>query len=146
MGPDLGSWQSPDISRSHLYRGTIAWTPPTAIYRAYTVSCSRSYFIGHYLCCFKKYWYIDMAGMTVSQCSNIVVFNSLVCGRPGYEFQNVSLIGFFRFYENALRWMPQDLTDYKSTLVQVMAWCCQAPSHYLSQCWPKSMLLLGHNE
>ena len=39
MEPDLGSWQSPgDISRSHLYRGTIAWTPPTAIYRAYTVS------------------------------------------------------------------------------------------------------------
>ena len=37
MEPDLGSWQSPDISRSHLYRGTIAWTPPTAIYRAYTV-------------------------------------------------------------------------------------------------------------
>ena len=27
MEPDLGSWQSPDISRSHLYRGTIAWTP-----------------------------------------------------------------------------------------------------------------------
>ena len=27
------------------------------------------------------------------------------------------------------------LTDDKSTLVQVMAWCCQAPSHYLSQCW-----------
>ena len=37
MEPDLGSWQSPDISRSHLYRGTIAWTPPTTIYRAYTV-------------------------------------------------------------------------------------------------------------
>ena len=37
MEADLGSWQSPDISLSHLYRGTIAWTPPTAIYRAYTV-------------------------------------------------------------------------------------------------------------
>ena len=37
MEPDFGSWQLPDISRSHLYRGTIAWTPPTAIYRAYTV-------------------------------------------------------------------------------------------------------------
>ena len=37
MEPDFGSWQTPDISRSHLYRGTIAWTPPTAIYRAYTV-------------------------------------------------------------------------------------------------------------
>ena len=34
-----------------------------------------------------------------------------------------------------LRWMPQDLTDDKSTLVQVMAWCHQATSHYLSQCW-----------
>ena len=33
--------------------------------------------------------------------------------------------------------MPQDLTD-KSTLVQVMAWCCQATSHYLNQCWPRS--------
>ena len=39
----------------------------------------------------------------------------------------------------ALRWTPLDLTDDKSTLVQVMAWCRQATSHYLSQCWPKSM-------
>ena len=31
----------------------------------------------------------------------------------------------------------------KSTLVQVMAWCRQATSHYLSQCWPRSMLLYG---
>ena len=29
--------QPPDISRSHLYRGTFPWTPTTAIYRAYTV-------------------------------------------------------------------------------------------------------------
>ena len=27
-----------------------------------------------------------------------------------------------------------------TTLVQVMAWCHQATSHYLSQCWPRSML------
>ena len=31
--------------------------------------------------------------------------------------------------------MPQDLTDDKSTLVQVMAWCRQATSQYLGQCW-----------
>ena len=37
MESEFGSWQSPDISRSHLYHGTIAWTPPTAIYREYTV-------------------------------------------------------------------------------------------------------------
>ena len=35
--------------------------------------------------------------------------------------------------------MPQDLTDDRSTLFQVMAWCRQAPSHYLSQCWPRSL-------
>ena len=44
MEPDLGSWQSPDISRSHLYRGTIAWTPPTAIYRAYTVLAYQDWY------------------------------------------------------------------------------------------------------
>ena len=27
-----------------------------------------------------------------------------------------------------------------SISVQVMAWCSQAPSHYLSQCWPRSMM------
>ena len=42
-------------------------------------------------------------------------------------------------YETALRWMPQNLSDEKSILVQVMAWCCQELSHYLSQCWPRSM-------
>ena len=46
-------------------------------------------------------------------------------------------------YEIALRWMPLDLTDDKSTLVQVMAWCRQATSHYLSQCWPRSMSPYG---
>ena len=42
-----------------------------------------------------------------------------------------------------LRWMPLDLTDDKSTLVQVMAWCRQATSHYLSQCWPRFMSPCG---
>ena len=41
----------------------------------------------------------------------------------------------------ALRWMSPDLTDDKSTLVQVMAWCRQATSHYMSQCWPISVSL-----
>ena len=41
--------------------------------------------------------------------------------------------------EIALRWTSLDLNDDKSTLVQVMAWCHQATSHYLGQCWPKSL-------
>ena len=39
--------------------------------------------------------------------------------------------------------MPQDLTDDKSTLVQVMAWCRLATSHYLNQCWPRFPMPYG---
>ena len=49
------------------------------------------------------------------------------------------LVSSHRLKDNALRWMPRDLTDDKSTLVQVMAWCLQATSHYLSLCWPRSL-------
>ena len=70
--------------------------------------------------------------------------NSLAPGGFGCNF-NISifkltlLIGTFRAsFDKVLRWMIQDLTDDKSTLIQVMAWCCQATSHYLSQCWPRS--------
>ena len=75
--------------------------------------------------------------------------NSLAPERPGCHFKTaifnlVLLIGFLRSSnDNALRWKPWDLTDDKSTLVQVMAWCRQAASHYLSQCWPSSMLPYG---
>ena len=50
---------------------------------------------------------------------------------------------FGTHYEIALCWMPQNLTIEKSTLLQVMAWCHQAPSHYLIQCWSKFMLQYG---
>ena len=35
--------------------------------------------------------------------------------------------------------MPHALTDGKSTLVQLMACCLMTSSHYLNQCWPRSM-------
>ena len=55
-------------------------------------------------------------------------------------FNLVLLIGIFRSsHNNALRWMSRDLTDDKSRLVQAMAWCRQATSHYLSQCWLSSL-------
>ena len=41
--------------------------------------------------------------------------------------------------EIGLRWLPRDLPDNQSTIVQVMGWCRQAVSHYLSQCWPRSL-------
>ena len=41
--------------------------------------------------------------------------------------------------EIAFRLTSWDLSDDKSTLVQVMAWCHTATSHYLNQCWPRPL-------
>ena len=46
-------------------------------------------------------------------------------------------------WEICLRWVPQNPIIDKSTLVQVMAWWCQATSHYMSQCWPR-YIISGH--
>ena len=45
--------------------------------------------------------------------------------------------------EVTLGWMSKNQTNANSTLVQVMAWCHQAPSHYLNWCWPKSLPTYG---
>ena len=44
------------------------------------------------------------------------------------------------------KWIPHNPFDEMLTLLQVMAWCRQATSHYLSQCCPRYMASLGHNE
>ena len=75
--------------------------------------------------------------------------NSLAPGRYGNNFDRAifkltSLIWLFsNSYEIALWRMPFDPTGNKSTLVQVMAWCRQATSHYLSQCWHRSLSPYG---
>ena len=56
------------------------------------------------------------------------------------SIQNYTL-GFYR--QSALRWMSHKLIDEKSILVQVMAWCRKAASHYLNQCWPWFMSPYG---
>ena len=84
------------------------------------------------------------------------ILNSLGPVRSWHNFKNfiftcfnlVKLIAVFRSsYDNTLRWMPKNRTE-KSTLVQLMAWCHPATSHYLSQRWHRSMshaASLGHN-
>ena len=47
------------------------------------------------------------------------------------------------FWEIIRRWVQQNPIDNKSALVQERAWCCQAASLYLSQCWPSSMSPYG---
>ena len=85
----------------------------------------------------------------VASTDQAVFVNSLAPG--GFEniFQNVffKLISWIDTLSNscetALRSMPQNPSDDKSTLVQVMAWCRQAASHYLSQCCPRSLSPYG---
>ena len=43
-----------------------------------------------------------------------------------------------------IKWLSRDLTHDKSALVEVMAWIPQAISHYLSLCWPSSVLPLAY--
>ena len=75
--------------------------------------------------------------------------NSFAPGRFWLNFrwvmfkQILVIDGWVFSCEITLRWTSQGLTDDKSTLVQVMAWCCQATSHYLNQCWPRSISPYG---
>ena len=73
---------------------------------------------------------------------------SLVPGRSGGDFKNtifnpVLTISIYKSYDDTLRWIPRDLTDVKSTSVQVMARCHQATSHYLNLCWSSLMISYG---
>ena len=75
--------------------------------------------------------------------------NSLAPGKFWLNFRHVIckeillIDGWGISCEIALIWMSLDFTDDQSTLVQVMAWCRQATSHYLNQCWPRSLPLYG---
>ena len=66
------------------------------------------------------------------------VFNSLAPGKFEWNFRYVIFKqilvsdGWGISCEIALIWISLNFTDDQSTLVQVMAWCHQAPSHYLN--------------
>ena len=79
--------------------------------------------------------------------SIFVIINSLTPGRYGFSFKLVIQILFYwSLSSDILMIIHSDechRTGDKSTLVQVMAWCCQATSHYLSLCWPGFMSPYG---
>ena len=94
-------------------------------------------------------WTCDQRITTRAQSAPVMIMqniiNSLGPGRNGNDFKTVifkltSSIWFFsNLYEIDLRRKPLDPTDDKSTMGLVMAWCRQAASHYLNQCWHRSM-------
>ena len=71
--------------------------------------------------------------------------HSLVPGRYGCNFKSlifkliIQKSSWATHCGIALRRMPQKPANGKSTLVQGMAWCHKASSHFLNQCWPRSM-------
>ena len=77
------------------------------------------------------------------------IVNSFVPGRFKVNFRwvifKLTLVvnGWGISYETAFIWVSLDHTYDKSTLVQVIAWCHQASSHYLSQCWLISLSPYG---
>ena len=96
--------------------------------------------------CKQIYFSLSSSGM-YARCLFVFVLFFFLTLAPGIfqcDFENVIfnlalLIGIFKSSnDNVLRWMPPNHAEDKSTLVQEMAWCRQATSHYLNQCWPRS--------
>ena len=74
-------------------------------------------------------------------------FQSLELRNRYEECWWVSALDNVKFMSNcceiSLVWMPQNTVDDYSPLVQIMAWCLTAPSHYQTQCLPRSLSLYG---
>ena len=142
-GSYLKNWASEPMLTSFYYSNMGYWNP-TALGKwdaGLKTGVNNSDIFVSMLVCMK--YYLNQEGFIII---------SLVPGRFERNLRKVifKLIlmigGRGIFCKMALKWMWMDLTDDKSSLVQVMAWCPQATSHYLSQCWPRSMSPYGHNE
>ena len=77
-------------------------------------------------------------------CTYLVVINSPAPGICGGNFKSIlfKLVAQNRLApgcEISFRWMPHNLTNDKSTLVQVMTWCRHTTNHYLSKYWLRYM-------
>ena len=99
----------------------------------------------------QSWWWLETES-TWQECFDTQIWhsiNSLYPKRYQSNFncailQVVVMVIILSIYsEVALKWIPDEFTDDKLTLVQVMAWCHQATSQYLSQYWPKSILKYG---
>ena len=126
------------ITQKQAWRSLIyfAWMK-SMYFREYVCRFSRKL---HYFCILGV---SHLNSLALARCGSNV--NSLAPGTSGCNLELViskliSKIDIMNISnEIVIRLMPQDLTDDKSTMVQVMAWCHQAPSHYLGQCWHRSV-------
>ena len=153
----FGNFRCPGISMNGIDPQSHNILSPALYEFTYSISCVYPIKYAHSFVTWGQFWPSDImvACVCLSVCfvitilADVLILNSLAPGSSECDSKNgifnlALLTGIFRFsHDDALRWMPRDLTDDKSTLVQVMAWCRQATSHYLSQCWPRSMSPYG---
>ena len=59
--------------------------------------------------------------------------NSLAPNRQHVFIWTIDGLFYWRIYASL------SIGDSKSALVLATSWCCQSPSFYLSQCWPRSI-------
>ena len=76
----------------------------------------------------------------LSLMTTLILLIKCLSGRCGSDFKTciiskltIQTISLGTRCEIALRWQPNNLTYKKATVVQTMAWCHQATSHYLSR-------------
>ena len=84
----------------------------------------------------------EFSPFAIAEVSATSHINSLAPGKFEWNFRHVIFKQILVGWSRHLLWnchlnMSFDFTDDQSTLVQVMAWCHQATSHYLTQCWPR---------
>ena len=95
----------------------------------------------------RYYWWRFLWGVTPEQsykyCLLYIVLNSLTPSllTDAYKYSKTFKSEFLpahhmHFLEN---YTGRDANNLQLTLAQVMAWCCQVTSHYLSQWWPNFM-------
>ena len=58
------------------------------------------------------------------------------------DSQNIENINLWTRHETR-GWIPQNIINEKWMLINLMAWCRQATSNYLGQCWSISMASYG---
>ena len=81
--------------------------------------------------------------------SAYIYVDSLAHGRCGCNLKLIIFKLISKMYilsiccEFALWWMPDVSIDDQLTMVEVTAWCRQAASYYIIQCWPSSMTPCG---
>ena len=131
------------------------WAPVMGVWHAeLTVKCQKCLEISDVVCVIHSLatgysWTLGTNLSEISIKNSNFHFNSLAPGKFEWNFRYVifkwilMVDGWSISCEIALILMSLDFTDDQSTLVQVMAWCRQATSHYLSQCWPRSLSPYG---